>query len=31
MQIQLIPPNIIPFSNINADIYNKYIDEEKQG
>jgi hypothetical protein len=30
MQIQLIPPNIIPFSNINSDIFNKYIEEEKR-
>jgi len=30
MKIQFVPPNIIPFSNINSDIYNKYIEEEKQ-
>ena len=30
MKIQLVPPKIIPFSDFNLDIYNKYIEDENQ-
>ena len=30
LKIQLVPPNIVPFSDFSSDTYNIYIEGEKQ-